>query len=60
LPYLFDLKDKMNAFATFSTPHLGYNFNKNFITNAGFWIFKKWYKSKSLNQLNLEDFLNKK
>jgi len=50
----------MNAFATFSTPHLGYNFNKNFITNAGFWIFKKWYKSKSLNQLNLEDFLNKK
>mmetsp|Transcript_1865 Transcript_1865/g.1297 ORF Transcript_1865/g.1297 Transcript_1865/m.1297 type:complete len:122 (+) Transcript_1865:149-514(+) len=48
LPYLEEYSDRMHAYVTLSTPHLGYMYNASRIIDAGIWFLKKWRKSTCL------------
>ena len=41
LPHLSEFKNKMHAFFSLSSPHLGYKYNWNKIIDAGIWLIKK-------------------
>lgn len=58
LPLLFDYKDKMYTFITFSSPHLGYIYSSSTLINAGMWFLQKWFKSVCLDQLSMTDSTN--
>jgi len=55
LPLLAKYKDKMHAFITFSSPHLGCIYQDSKLVKAGMWFLKKWNTSKALDQLGLSD-----
>ena len=57
LPYLEDYKHLMYSFMRFSTPHLGF-IEGNFIIKTGLNLWKKYSKSKILNELSLSDSIN--
>lgn len=51
IPY----RDRFFTFFSLGSPHCGYLYSSNMILNTGIWALKKWYKSKSLEQLSLTD-----
>lgn len=60
LPLLDEYQDKMYAFITLSTPHLGYKYSSNTLFSTGLWVVKKVRKSKCLEQLCMTDAENPK
>lgn len=55
LPHLVHYKDKFYTYMSLSSAHLGYMYNSGKLFNAGMWVFKKWKKSKCLQQLSMTD-----
>lgn len=55
LPFLAEFHDRMHAFMSFSSPHLGYLYSPTSLFQAGLWVAKKLKKSKCLEQLSLTD-----
>mmetsp|Transcript_4886 Transcript_4886/g.4134 ORF Transcript_4886/g.4134 Transcript_4886/m.4134 type:complete len:226 (+) Transcript_4886:225-902(+) len=54
LPLISKYKSKFYSYMSLATPHLGVKLKKKYIA-AGIWFMKMFFKSKSLEQLNLED-----
>eukprot|EP00475_Leptophrys_vorax_P037125 TRINITY_DN6360_c0_g1_i3.p1 TRINITY_DN6360_c0_g1~~TRINITY_DN6360_c0_g1_i3.p1 ORF type:complete len:817 (-),score=152.00 TRINITY_DN6360_c0_g1_i3:462-2912(-) len=46
---------RLHTFFTLGSPHCGYLYNSNMLLNTGMWLLRKFYKSKSLEQLSLSD-----
>jgi len=55
LPNLEKYKNRMQAFITLSTPHLGCIHQSSKLIGVGMWIFKKWKSSISLDELAMSD-----
>lgn len=55
LPNLVELRLKMFTYMSLSSPHLGYMQNNSQMVEAGLWLLKQLKKSKSLQQLTMED-----
>ncbi|MES1917619.1 MAG: hypothetical protein MHM6MM_009333 [Cercozoa sp. M6MM] len=49
------LRGLLHCFVSLASCHAGYLFQDSRATTAGFWILRKWSKSKSLRQLSLKD-----
>ena len=55
LKHLSSLRDRMNAYMSLSSPHLGCTNSKSTLVSTGIWIIKNLKKTCSLSQLTLSD-----
>jgi triacylglycerol esterase/lipase EstA (alpha/beta hydrolase family) len=55
LKHLSAFRNKMHAYISLGSPHLGYMYNSSSLVDAGMWLIKKWKKSDSLKQLSMTD-----
>ena len=55
LPFLSQYKYFFKTYVSLGTPHLGMNYNKSMLLDAGMWILQKVTKWNCLNQLKLTD-----
>ena len=59
LRHLGGFRQKMHAYISLGSPHLGYMYNSSSLVDAGMWLIKKWKQSNSLKQLSMTDSSNK-
>ena len=52
-------RNKMHAYISLGSPHLGYMYNSSSLVDAGMWLIKKWKSSDSLKQLSMSDVADK-
>lgn len=55
LPLLARYRNNMYTFLSISCPHLGYLYTSNTLFMTGLWLYKKFHKSKCLEQLSMTD-----
>ncbi|CAG9336161.1 unnamed protein product [Blepharisma stoltei] len=58
LPHLSELKEKLNLYMTFGSPHLGCICGSSKLIDAGLWLLAKLKKTISLQQLAMTDSKN--
>jgi poly(3-hydroxyalkanoate) synthetase len=58
LPYLEDFKDKLDAFVTLATPHIGYLTTHSKLLTAGMWIASKLNLNSSVAEITISDKSN--
>lgn len=57
-PYLAKYKEKMHAFITLSSPHIGYASHESSLVKSSLWIMEKFVEAGSVKQLNMNDAKN--